>query len=58
MRLAQLLGEEDEFGAVLLETLDVLLQRLHALVTATVVNRDADRSGKGDGEGKRSRVDA
>jgi len=46
VRLAQLLGEEDEFGAVLLETLHVLLQRLHALVTATVVNRDADRSGE------------
>jgi len=46
MRLAQLLGEEDEFGSVLLEALNVLLQRLDALVAATVVNRDADRSGE------------
>jgi len=46
MRLAQLLGEEDEFRSVLLEALYVLLQRLDALVAATVVNRDADRSGE------------
>merc|ERR1712168_232372 len=35
MRLAQLLGEEDEFGSVLLEALDVLLQRLDALVATS-----------------------
>jgi len=46
VRLAQLLGEEDELGSVLLETLHVLLQGLDAFVAATVVNRDADRSGE------------
>ena len=44
VRFGQLLGEEDEFGFVLFQTLHVLLQRLDALVAPTVVNRDADRS--------------
>jgi len=46
VRLAQLLGEEDEFGSVFLEALDVLLQRLDALVATTVIDGDADRPGK------------
>jgi len=46
VRFGQLLGEEDEFGFVLFQTLHVLLQRLDALVAPTVVNRDADRSGE------------
>jgi len=46
VRFGQLLGEEDEFGFILFQTLHVLLQRLDALVAPTVVNRDADRSGE------------
>jgi len=46
VRFAQLLREENEFGFVLLETLNVLLKRLNALVAPTVVDRDADRSGE------------
>ena len=42
MRLGKLLGEEDQFGSVLLQTLNVLLKRLDALVTATVVDGNAN----------------
>jgi len=44
--LTQLLREEDEFGFVLLETLDVLLKRLDALVATTVIDSDTDRPGE------------
>jgi len=46
MRLGKLLGEEDQFGSVLLQTLNVLLKRLDALVTATVVDGDANGPGE------------
>jgi len=44
--LGELLGEEDELGTVLSEALDVLLKGLDALVTATVVNGNADGPGE------------
>ena len=44
MGLGELLGEEDEFGSVLLQTLNVLLEGFHALVAATVIDGDADGS--------------
>jgi len=46
VRLGKLLGEEDKLRAVLLQALNVLLKRLNALVAATVINGDADGSGK------------
>jgi len=46
MRLGKLLGEEDEFGSVLLEALDILLKRLDAFVAATVIDGDSDRPGE------------
>jgi len=46
MRLGKLLGEEDQFGSVLFQTLDVLLKRLNALVAATVIDGDADGPGE------------
>jgi len=44
--LGKLLGEEDEFGSVLLQTLNVLLKGFHALVAATVIDGDADGPGE------------
>ena len=43
---AELLGEEDELGSVLLEALDIGLKGLHRPVLPPVVNRDADGGGK------------
>ena len=39
---ALLLGEEDEFGLVLLQPLYVLLQGFHRFVPASEIHRDAD----------------
>jgi len=46
MGLGEFLGEEDQFGSVLLQSLDVLLQRFDAFVAATVIDRDPDGPGK------------
>ena len=42
MRLGKLLGEENQFGSVLLQTLNVLLKGFDAFVAATVIDGDAD----------------
>ena len=42
--LGELLGEEDELGSVLLDALDVELQRLNGLVAPAVIDGDAERA--------------
>ena len=43
MRLGELLGEEDEFGSVFLQALDILLKGFDALVAATVIHGNSYR---------------
>ena len=42
MGLGELLGEEDELRSVFLQTLDILLKGLDALVATTIVDGDTD----------------
>merc|ERR1739838_1055127 len=46
MGLGELLGEEDELRSVFLQTLDVLLKGLNALVAATIIDGDTDGPGE------------